>query len=141
MTEATAIKWAELSERERDAIVARRVFGWEVFGRSAQVPAQYAGRPGPFWAPPVGEPGFSEHWPIPNYTTDIAAAWAVIENLIARGWTPDLLSGYVAAWVVVVDAYQHNDDPVQWPVRAEADSAPEAICLAALRACGVPVEE
>jgi hypothetical protein len=71
-----------------------------------------------------------ERWQAPNYSTDIAAAWLVVEKL--RGaW--DISSG-ATSWVAHLSV---SEGP--WSDRhaaAEAEAAPHAICLAALKAIG-----
>lgn len=105
--------------RELDALVAEKVFGWEVdwavptyptvdMKRISDDPVAVGLRTGS----------------IPPYSTDIAAAWQVGESLSAKGhWfeirrRPD--GGYWAAFGEGMSA--------------EADTAPLAICLAALKA-------
>lgn len=95
--------------RELDALVAEKVMGDTRF---RQVPrAQW-------------------YLVLDHYSTDIAAAWLVVENAVGRGmpaginvamnWAGDP-DGYVAEWA---------------GVRELADTAPLAICRAALRAVG-----
>lgn len=128
------VKWGALSARERDALVAERVMGWPVIGDdepyrhhvhkggvvTARGPQAFRGRAIPDrWFP----------------STDIAAAWDVVDKLLETGrWatieverlgTSVYLSGNKAA-----------DD-----VEAVRLPAPEAICIAALRSVGVDVED
>lgn len=66
--------------RELDARVAEFVMGIHLIHDTAQVPDYYRGM-GPYWAPPVGEPGFAEHWPIPHYTSNPAADYEVLRRV------------------------------------------------------------
>ena len=127
--------------RELDALVAE-LMGWTgVRGAFNEA----------FW--PVGTPpenqgvgvvgGLDIQVLVPDYSTDIAAAWEVVEKvcnwdvgdnmLVLKGQGPDP---------------SNPDDPGNWweaeingieigKVKAEADTAPEAICLAALKVKGV----
>lgn len=73
----------------------------------------------------------------PCYSSDIAAAWQVVEELRRRGWSVFVV---VQPWVTSspvwsVDVVNRDDS-----YRAYADSAPEAICRAALRAVAAQEE-
>ena len=79
--------------------------------------------------------GASESWRyqnrIPRYSTDIVAAWLVVEYMRADGWFFSLnnCAGGWTAWFVRVDGDREH--------RAVAErSAPLAICHAALAAIG-----
>lgn len=78
------------------------------------------------------------------YSTSIAAAWQVVERLLARRMYPDLISTQ-SQWKCIVDKYieldEIDDNDINWPIEAEADTAPLAICLAALRVVGVEIPE
>jgi hypothetical protein len=96
--------------RELDALVAEKVMGAKVV--------------------------FVEN--VPYYSTDIAAAWEVMENLVStpgpNGDHHSVQVDYSGDVVVVID---ENED---WRVSAIAGTVPLAICLAALRAKGVTHE-
>lgn len=68
--------------------------------------------------------------PIPYYSTDIAAAWQVVEKLVADG----------RVFIVKGDGLRTGDFAKKWTtlcgnqMRTDATSAPLAICLAALKA-------
>lgn len=110
--------WNEMSPRERDALVAEKVMGND-----------------------YNDPKYFNSsnnnirvWDddLPRYTTDIAAAWEVVEKL-----RPDILLNvqpygdfwHCKAFTVHMHELAHT----------RAKSAPEAICLAALRAKGVEI--
>lgn len=138
------VTWGNLSARERDALVAERVMGWVKDG----------GRRG-FWFDPADPKLFyasgythdGSDYDFPDFcpTTDIAAAWEVVEKLVELGMYPDLIStGDPVAWRCVVDKYIEDvdtDEALEWPRSAVAATAPEAICIAALRAVGVEVDQ
>ena len=82
--------------------------------------------------------------PIPHYSTDIAAAWEVVEKLRADGYTVAVTtSGHEAfAHVMVYRTKPYGDDDELRVMDKEsceganADTAPHAIALAALAAVG-----
>lgn len=107
-----------MSEREIDAEVAEDVFGKQVTWIADDEPHAWSG---------VGsEPGFQESTKVPAYSTDISAAWMIIADIEWWGWE---LNG--AGDMGVVVCYLN---PGGTPYRAEADTAPLAICRAALKA-------
>jgi hypothetical protein len=107
--------------RELDARVHR-----EVFGRKSQPPvyAPHLGRgvvPGLPWREP--------HKPydsVPLYSTDIAAAWLVVEELIRRECSVEI------GWLAASGFYCYVRE--WWYARGNAPSAPLAICSAAIEA-------
>lgn len=118
--------------RELDAAIAEKVFGWKLyqyfdeapFEREASTPEDYcraANNDGWYWS---GEGAEGEAWQF-KPSTDIASAWSVVEKLnSAPHYMPFYLksegmSEYIARFV---------------DSEGEADSAPHAICLAALKA-------
>jgi len=64
---------------------------------------------------------------LPHYSTDIAAAWAVVEKLCEFSWHIELHGGHHLVTIF--------SDATTWETEA-GDSTPEAICLAALAAVG-----
>lgn len=117
---------------ELDALVAEKVMGWT----SSVVPF------GEHKMPLIGNPKLqdNEHYllaanvsPYPPYSTDISAAWEVVEILRVkeRALILEYLIG-VKKWEV---AFVDYPSIKKWAVRDE--EAPLAICLAALKAVGV----
>lgn len=106
-TETTSKR--ELSTREIDALVADHVMGLS----------------GPWGATFLGGK------PLPHYSTDIAAAWEVVEKV----------------GDIKLEGYRCVDGCFRWcvttfdldDIEIRADTAPMAICLAALKAKGVEV--
>lgn len=103
-------KWDALSPRERDAWVAEVVFGATVIGGNVEkIPD-----------------GFR---PVPRYTAKISAAWAVMESFV---------DVRVQRYETIMGAFRYGCtisyvvDKVYETVGESADTAPEAICLAAL---------
>ncbi len=118
------------SLRELDALVAEHVMGWRSVSKPKEAPdpkdlEDYFG---------IAE---GACWLVPHYSTDIAAAWQVVEKIYADGH----------GWMLVEKdgkreyrAYRPTKSPnfAWWGARS---STPEqSICLAALRARGVEVE-
>lgn len=108
--------------RELDAAVAEHVMGW----RDIKVRMF----PGALCTLGGNPPGKS--WPdmVPDYSTDIAAAWRVVERL---PWPVALTNVVDGEWECTVLCYDggetHDNDET-----ATARTAPEAICRAALLA-------
>jgi len=111
--------------RKLDALVAERVFG------ASRRDVWY------YYDSPKNEVSAS----VPHYSTDIKAAWEVVNWIEANRWTfiltgPEylneegkLVGGYKA---IFIDS--RSERPA---VRATADTLPLAICRAALKAVGV----
>lgn len=108
-----------MTDRELDALVAEKVFGWKEIAESPINGALCGSKPD-------GEHGYK--YEIPRYGSDIAAAWQVVEEMESCGkrvtihregsgddWAADFGHGYYAA----------------------ANEPARAICLAALKAIGV----
>lgn len=122
--------------RELDSLVAEKVMGFR-WWRSSQT-----GRRAIFpddkvqpWFKEVasGDESFcSDHdWAVPHYSTDIAAAWTVVKKLGDDGWSMNL------EWKGSDRSYANTAEVSfsrSFVAHAVADTAPLAICLAAIRA-------
>lgn len=103
--------------RELDAEVATKVMGWSV--------ELIVGPRDAFeeWRDPQGW----RYGPDPKpYSTDIAAAWQVLEHVSASGWLWQIDMATEGGWKVLID---HPDGRIR---SARADAAALAICQAAL---------
>lgn len=121
-----------------DRLVAEKVMGWTV--NKEQSPYQ--------WSVPLGQGLLYECWDCTpatkaeSFSTDIAAAWEMVEHL--RKQTNQDGS---CRWLVSIIDHQHKWEAVVHEIgmddiACECDeSAPTAICLAALRAVGMPESE
>jgi hypothetical protein len=102
--------------RELDALVATAVFGLTM-------------EPGddPFFMDEYG-------WPesVPRYSTDIASAWLVVEEMNAADWQFLLRQNWCHRWFATFLKPEHPGDSKGWD--ASADTPQLAICLAALGA-------
>jgi hypothetical protein len=100
--------------REMDALVAERVFGWKRLRNQVG------------WY----RDGDKSTWNMrePRFSTDISAAWTIVEKL--KGMEPEIeWSDEIHAWCVVF--YKSKIDSATL-----GDTAPLAICKAALKAVG-----
>lgn len=123
--------------RELDALIAEKVMGFIAYKVQLVAPP-----------PRVRTMDELQHIgePLPHYSTNIADAWEVVEKL--GRWhgfdfmivMPDPeqtfhLRTYEAGW------YEATNDGPERRVVSDADTAPLAICLAALKAKGVTGEQ
>jgi len=109
--------------RELDALIAEKVMGIPVTKEQ-----------GDYWPPPDPGKNFSTQ-PIPDYSTDISAAWEVVEHMRTKHWrdaftlfSPEIENAtewraFFAKKFVSVDDSKFES----------GESAPHAICLAALK--------
>lgn len=124
--------------RELDAIVAKKVMGLNVVGRPASRETDRV-----FLAPfgadnwwvedETGQPTF-----IPAYSTDIKAAWTVVETLVKNKWDFSIRS-LDDGWFEVSFIYHSENNETLEHIEWQDFGAPHAICLAALKAVGVDV--
>lgn len=134
--------------RELDALVAEKVMGLPItdFTKTACQPyyswggeytnIHYAPNNEPYVVTGVEKAGCPQVRRIDDYSTSIADAWQVVEKLrernvisiscmINRKWRCEIVQAESAP---------------QQPINAFADTAPLAICLAALAATGVDID-
>lgn len=134
MSDETPVE--ELSGRELDAAVHIEVMGWDA--GDVDVEGMY----GTTFNHDVDGRSFQV---VPPYSTDIAAAWEVVERLASDGLyislcdnrhgcyrlNGDSVSGF---WVEIVRHDAADDYPTEHVRGLQAPTAPEAICRAALKA-------
>ena len=107
--------------REMDDLIARKVFGWQ----KLEFPA----------VPSYQKPGKNKItlalYELPRYSTDIAAAWEVVEEMQRRNFWAliNLYSSYCRVIFTLASAFL---EPFE--VRAEPNEIPLSICRAALLA-------
>lgn len=99
--------------RELDVLVAEKAMGLEVKSEGRY-------EVGPVYKTEPNAKGFTGEESIPHYSTDITAAWQVVEKMGIY------LDGHGTKWV----AWSQGHKGI------EASTAPHAICLAALKAVG-----
>jgi hypothetical protein len=108
--------------RELDSIVAEKVMGWKWNAESAWLGDSK-------WSRTHGDP-----WSfLPHYSTDIADAWAVVEKL-REGNDVELKTLY---WGKKTDWWVRLNSG--FDVNTFAETAPMAICKAAILAVGVEI--
>ena len=103
--------------RELDALIAEKVMGWKVNYDNWTVAKPHFSKPDTFWCVSLKAGDWAAFTP----STQIADAWLVVEKLIGQyEFMVQAIDG--ERWIAV---FFHE---------AEADTAPLAICLAALKA-------
>lgn len=118
--------------RELDALVGQKVMGWtRAYDRRLK---------GEWWSAPEDPQGFYADFP--EWSTDISAAWVVVEKMRERGFWFRMSTPFSLKGTTLFGGFtSHNS--TGWNGRPDyghaAESAPEVICLAALKACGVEV--
>jgi hypothetical protein len=120
--------------RELDALVAERFFGarWMMHPLSSKG-CEYLIDGEKFRTPYLGmrisTGEFVEFSALPRYSTDMGAAWAIVEKLQSLGFyvsiskPPDMVTWDVRGWI---------DENYTRRFIGHAETAPHAICLAAL---------
>lgn len=129
-----------MSDRELDALVSENVIGNSLFTEGDDW--EYGNFDGFTNQKRCVHCGFTNHngntyfheCAVPHYSTDIHTAWSVVEKLNSmftnvavchdNGWG-------VRLWNIGSDGAESGS------VQASADTAPRAICLAALKALGI----
>jgi len=115
--------------RAIDELIVFRVMGWVRWT-------------GPSGRKCHGLPNEGGHRDIPEYSTDPAAAMEVVEKMRALGRKVTIETGYFggkSVWDVAVSS--SIKDPGGKSGIAVCETFAEAVCLAALRAVGVPEVE
>lgn len=112
--------------RELDALIAEKVMGRQV------VETDDCNGQDNLWLNQFSE--YGDQLGLPNYSTDIAAAWTVVEKFKAVARIEKQFLGGNAEWFCELSI-----DIGEGSGSAISPSAPHAICLAALKAVGVEV--
>jgi hypothetical protein len=122
--------------RELDALVAEKVMGLTAGGVVKRT----------FRDPVTGVPTYATtHNSTPQYSTDIAAAWKIVEKLSGEYYDgieftliQDKSANYKHVWWAGFGRELHPIElgPSKW---RRGDTAPYAICLAALQSVGHPI--
>jgi len=122
-----------MENRTIDKLIAVHLFSWKKWtfhnpSRSGGIAFSHEGL-----VPPEYDGSDLQHLSMimPHYSSDIAAAWMVVEKLIELGFYP-------AIWIKpgVVQVYDKDERCIV----EEKAAVPMAICLAALKAVGVEVD-
>lgn len=125
--------YSKLSDRELDALVAEKVMGWKKAPNGAWMSYEKDA---------FGNGGWKSHatWKANasvsavrfTPSTDIAAAWQVVEKMKERQWNFTIADLVKNKWRAEFGGSRKHKQT--WE---DADTAPRAICLAALKAVGV----
>lgn len=124
-TETQGADWRTLNAgRELDAAVAERVMGWTRTHETHRLHGRTYLR--------GAAPATGRLQAVPAYSTDIAAAWLVVEKLREHGWFPSVQAqeecGQLGGrWLCEVD-------PRFSFIDGDGSTAPLAVCRAALAA-------
>lgn len=111
--------------RELDALVASKVMDLEIGKTNFLIIGT---------RPKGSNLGYSTNG-IKPYSTDIAAAWEVLEKVFPKEVC--VFKSYDSWFVAKSSQSRFPDGTIDYI--ASGDTAPHAICLAALKACGVEV--
>lgn len=132
------MKWSDMTEEGRDRLVAEKVMGVSI-GKCAGT-AYYTGRIGmDEWYCETCkifyddiEEGGKHDAPIPSYSTDMNDAWKImgLEKFSHASITRSVMRK--GQWLCSLNR--------GLPHEAYASIAQEAVCIAALSACGVDIE-
>lgn len=104
--------------RHLDSVIAEKVFGWQYHSGST-------------WLVPHRDSFASAPNGPPPYSTEIASAWTLVEEMQRRGVYIDVRPRRVGFGAVVGTAGADDED-IWLEEHVEADTAPAVICLAAL---------
>ncbi len=133
--------------RELDALVAEKVMGWQVLTPDETEHLEEVNdcmvvvHPNPYGVMRYVEKSYNYYGYVEWHpSTDIAAAWQVVERMRELGW-------FSSHTDLTIDSGQewwswHFTDikpPGSTTVKAQGHTAPHAICLAALAAVGADV--
>ena len=111
------MSYDDMDGPELAAAVAEKVMGWTAEALQSDMPGGVT----------VHALSIPSTW---RPDRDIAAAWEVVEKMAADGWTWNLGGGVRKRFMLTL--HDIGKDVVQYS--GEADTAPRAICLAALKA-------
>lgn len=125
--------------RPLDALVAEKVMGLQDFTASLLWKGELL----------VRRSKDDAYMPLPCYSTDISAAWMVVEKMkeIKPGWAETIdedRTRLVLSWEIKEKKWEAGwaaaDEIYLREWGALGETAPHAICLVALKACGVEVK-
>jgi hypothetical protein len=138
------MKWAELSERERDALVAEKVLKWTpgvCDGEMGEQPCS----PDGWFCQKCGFEGYwgdsFEHQELPkHYTTSLDAAWQVVKRInIPEGSTYETYARFIKELEKIVGSNMFFD-LFYCDLDGDDHLTPERLCIAALRAVGETID-
>lgn len=115
--------------RELDALVAEKVMGWSGIDKKwdYETNESFLGGKTPDW-------DGRQFYEVPHYSTDIAAAWLVVEKLRTPNWEFQLDHTRFMIWHCRIETTAGEGSASS--DSSQGETAPLAICLAALKAVG-----
>lgn len=118
--------------RDMDALIAKNVFAW--------LPLPPLNYPNRMWAPRTTRcwraPNEHHARALPRFSTEIGAAWSVVERLARKGFDVDTRSYGTRGCAAVVTPLETSIGGGSDSWTGQADDMPLAICRAALQAVG-----
>lgn len=121
--------WRDMTDRERDALIAEKVIGAE--REEVNYTIGHSSYTSVFWH--IGGWRFDEA-SLPHYSTEIGAAWRVVERLHAQR-----VRVAVIAYLDGNYRCELRGQGTEFLLAMEGPTAPAAICLAALKVVGTEV--
>lgn len=117
--------------RELDALVAEKVMGYE----RAMMIAPTGGPAQGCWVRSPDKVFWDRHDSLPHYSTEISAAWDVVEKLTDGDFSLSIERYHELYTEVFLS--RKGPDEYRAPAIVAGKTAPHAICLAALKSVGV----
>lgn len=123
-----------MDNRQIDIAIAEKVMGWKGIKRGENPGFDYVGK-----KPLSDGQNSRDNYLIPPYSTDIAAAWQVVEKMRLLGWRFEIFDTVRHSWWARFGRGEFNHYENEWDEEhiADENSCTLAICLAALKAVGV----
>ena len=119
-----------MTNRELDQLVAEKVMGWKPY-RNPDLKQDYFRWENAFGA-------ICSDADLPTYTTSIVAAWKIVEKMNQERWVMRLETWDTEAGCEFSRA---ETDQIVSHRTSCVDTAPMAICIAALKAKGIEVKD
>ena len=131
------MKWSEMKEEERNALVAEKVMGWKEVESALHLEANCFFNHKPREVILVLKSGCVVSMDEFSPSTNIEHAMKVVEKMSKDGWEFNCGNNWKhnVEWMVHFISLSNGE-----PKIAGANSLPEAICLAALGASGIEIE-
>lgn len=126
--------------RDLDKLIAEKVMGWteieEVKHLHLSVPQIVGIKPNELPSPYTGH---RQKYSVPEFSTDIGAAWEVVNEMTNRNYFFLVSNSAISGGLIklgenkIFASFGRKNEPVEHTV---GESAPHAICLAALKSIG-----
>lgn len=120
-------KWDEMNRRERDALIHQNIFNIDMAG--FKTPSGYTAN-----SLVKDEENRTTWIDVPYYTADILAAWEVVEKFHEHNFLVNYLTDEIPGLSKIGWHAAFDDEHAMG-----CETAPEAICIAALKMIGVEI--